>query len=271
MAQRTAYGVKPSALVALVMTAAGAANAGAEEPGTRHGGWRYGIGTGVFGLNIDGDVGVGTRLLGPIRINGKLDMHDVKELADSAFGLAGFASKGPWLIQYRGGRLKLSDSTSGTTLAGVPASAELDFKAVTTEIAVGYQFPRMGRHLLGVIGGLAYTSHEYDATFVAGATEADRSIDNDWTDGLLGFTYAFAITDRVSWANELDGRYGGSNGSWHARSAINWRLGGSRPWVLSFYGDFKRLNFEEGSPANANWYLYKAKEFGPGFGFMYTF
>jgi hypothetical protein len=270
MRQRMRYDVKALALVALVVTTAGAASAA--EPGVgRGGGWRYGIGTGVFDLNVDGDVGIGTRLLGPVRINANLDGRDIRELADSAFGLSGFASNGKWIVIYRGGRLKLSDSSSGTTPGGVPVSAKLDFKVVTGDTLVGYQFPRIGRHLWGILGGVGYTSHKYDAILVAGATEASRTIDNDWVDGVVGLTYAFAITERVSFANEIDGRYGDSSGSWHARSAINWTLGGSRPWVLSFYGDFKRIDFEHGSESDADWYLYKAREFGPGFGFMWVF
>ncbi len=64
--------------------------------------WHYGIGTGIRRLNAEGDVGVNTRLAGPVEFDLDLDPDDFSDLMETAFGLGGFASDGTWTIQFSG-------------------------------------------------------------------------------------------------------------------------------------------------------------------------
>jgi hypothetical protein len=233
--------------------------------------WRHGIGTGIFAINAKGDEGIGTQLLGPVEFELDLSSSDFADVMDSAVGLAGFSTNGTWTIYYSGGQLKLEDSSNGATAGGVPVSVELDFEVTNAELVASYQFANAGRNKWGLIGGINYTSHTYDVLLTAGATAFTREIDNDWTDVLIGLTHTLGFSERTSWTNRLDAGFGGSEGAFHVRTAINWNVGASKSWLLSLYADYKMVDFENGSPDDVDWYLYDVDEFGPGFGFAYMF
>lgn len=67
--------------------------------------WKFGIGTGIFALNLDGDTGFDT-VLGPVDLETDLDTSEIQDLLDSAVGLGGFASKGKWLLRFSAGQMK---------------------------------------------------------------------------------------------------------------------------------------------------------------------
>lgn len=52
----------------------------------QHEGWTHGFGTGMQGLNLESDVGLGT-LLGPVTMELDLDSSEVSDLIETAFGL----------------------------------------------------------------------------------------------------------------------------------------------------------------------------------------
>jgi hypothetical protein len=258
------------ALFTLLLSVAFASDAEAQsdaEPGE----WRHAIGTGVFGLNLKGDTEFGTVFFGPVTADDiDLSTSDISDVAQSAFGLGGSSTNGIWTIFYSGGQLKLEDSGSGTTAAGAPVSAELDFESVAGELAAAYNVLRTERHVLGILGGVRYTKHDYDLLVTTGVSSGTRTIDNDWTDVLVGLIYGLAITENVAWATQLDAGFGGSEGTYHGRTGINWRVGGSR-WLLSFYADYKLVEFEDGSPADVDYYRYDMDEFGPGIGVSFQY
>jgi hypothetical protein len=263
MKKEASGGIGAAILLAAALSGA-PSNADAQE-------WRTGIGTGLFAINAKGDEGIGTALLGPVEFDLDLNTSDFAEVADSAFGLAGFSSNGTWTLYFSGGQLKLEDTADGTTPTGVPVGAVLDFKVINSELALEYKFANNGRSSWGVIGGVNYTRHKYDLTISGGANTFAREVDNDWADVIVGLTYSLGFSDRTSWTNRLDGGFGGSEGALHFRTSFNWRLGASNRWLLSLYGDYKAVDFENGSPGELDWYKYDVNEFGPGFGFAYVF
>lgn len=256
--------IAPAALLAIFIAAAlgPSARAAADH-------WTNGIGTGIRGLNVSGDVGFGSQNLPPILLELDITSSDVQEYTDSAFGFGGFASKGKWTILYSAGYLKLEGSESGETQGGTPVAAVLTFETNAAEVAASYHFATTGKHAWGVLGGVNYTKHKYDFGLDVGTASADRSIDNDWTDLLIGLTHAYPISDKWVWANRLDGGFGGSEGASHFKTAFNWQV--AKSWNLSFFGDFKSVEYENESPGHDEWYLYDADESGLGFAFAYIF
>lgn len=254
-----------TAILFAALVAAHTASAGAAE------GWRHGIGTGLFGLNIDGDTGFGTRLFGPVEAELDLSSSDLADYLDSAFGLAGFSTNGTWTINYGAERLKLEDDGRGTTRTGAPVAGSFGFEAIGAEISAAYRFAGSERSAWSLLGGVSYTRHDYDIGLVVGQAGTTRSIDNDWTDVLVGLVYSLGFSERTAWVTQLDAGFGGSEGTYHAKTALNWHVGASRSWLLSLYVDYKAVEFENGSPGDPDWYLYDVDEFGPGFGIAYVF
>ena len=62
--------------------------------------WKYGIGTGIGALAIEGDVGMNTAIAGPVKAGVDLDAGDVGDLVDTGFGFAGYATDGTYMFQY---------------------------------------------------------------------------------------------------------------------------------------------------------------------------
>lgn len=229
--------------------------------------WHFGIGTGFFGLNIDGDEGFTTRL-GPVELDASLDSDEVRELLESGFGLGGFAAKGKWMILWSGGQLELRDDLKGTGPGGVRAEAEATFTGSGAEVAATYRFAVTGRHAWSVLGGARYTKHEYDFELEIGPVSLDRNIDQDWTDVIIGFTHGFRFSDKWTWSNRLDAGFGGSEGTYLLKTGLNWQV--AKHLALDFYGKGTSIEFENDEKGDPDWYLYDAKEFGLGFNALFT-
>jgi hypothetical protein len=203
--------------------------------------WEFGIGTGFFGLNIDGDAGIstiqdfpGAPAGTPLLLDASLEFDEVRELLESAFGLGGFAAKGKWVIQYSFAQMELEDDISGATDGGVPVAAGLTFTGSGAEVTAAYRFAVTGKHAWSVLGGARYTKHEYDFDLTIGA-----------------------------------GGFGGSEGTYFFNSSANWQF--AKSWALGLYGQIMSIEFENDDPGDPDWYLYDAEEFGVGFNVLYTF
>jgi outer membrane protein OmpA-like peptidoglycan-associated protein len=251
-------------MVAAILASSLASRTQAEE-------WSTAIGTGLFGLNVQGDMGFGTNLFGPVDLDVDLSSSDLSDVTKSAFGLAGVSTNGTWTIYYNGAVLELEDSSGGTTAGGTPLTAGIKFKATKAELAAAHTFARTDRSRWGILFGANYTRHRYDPFFSVGAATTTRAIKNDWTDGIVGLTNAFGLSRQWIWANRIDVGFGGSDGSYHARTELDWDAGQPRRWIFSLYADYRKIDFEHGSPGQSDWYRYDVAEFGPGFGFAYVF
>jgi hypothetical protein len=238
--------------------------------------WKFGVGTGFFGLNIDGDAGFSTiRDFGPVTagtpvlLDASLDSDEVRELMESAFGLGGFAAKDKWLIHFSVGQLELEDSLSGTTEGGTDVSATTTFTGSGAEVSAAYRFAVTGKHAWSVLGGLRHTKHEYDFGLTIGAVTGTRNLDHDWTDVLVGLTHGTQLSDKWTWGNNLNAGFGGSEGTYFFNTSFNWQF--AKSWALGFYGKITSIEFENDDPGDPDYYLYDADEFGLGFNVLYTF
>jgi hypothetical protein len=229
--------------------------------------WKHGIGTGFFALNLDGDLGLDT-IAGPLKLDVDLDNGDVSDLVESAFGLSGYSSNGRWTILYAASTLELEGEGSGN-IGAVPARADVTFTATRAAFSGVRHFGRGGNSTWGALFGVEFTKHEFENDLVIDGNPLRRELDNDWTDAVVGLTYAYAITENVSWNNRIQGGFGGSEGTFLINTGINWKVG--QHWALTFYGQQNAVEYENESEGDPEWYLYDIDEFGVGFGFSYTF
>ncbi len=119
---------------------------------------------------------------------------------------------------------------------------------------------------------LPVTANRYAAensTAITSMLTVEETIDNDWTDLLIGITHAYPFSKKLAWTNQLDGGFGGSEGTLHFNTALQWRV--AKSWNLSFAGDYRAVDFENASEGASDWYLYDVDEFGFGLGFAYIF
>ncbi|RLA41655.1 MAG: hypothetical protein DRQ64_01770, partial [Gammaproteobacteria bacterium] len=119
------------------------------ETGSESDNWNFGIGTSFFALNVEGDVGINTQL-GPSVTKLDLDFDDVNNAMDSAAGIAGFAQKGDWKINYALGKLKLEGETG---------PRRLSFTTSALDINLEHPLSVKG---LSIYAGLRYTDHELE-------------------------------------------------------------------------------------------------------------
>jgi len=233
-------------------------------------GWKFGIGTGLFGLNIDGDVGLNAGGLGPVTLPAELDGSEIRDVAESAFGFGGFAAKGKWHIVFAAGHLVLEDSAKGTTQVGMmPASAAVEFEANSVEIVGAREFARSESNVWSVLFGTRHTEHKIDFGLDIGGAMSKVKIDESWTDALVGVTHSYVIGPKMAWSSRVDAGFGGSEGTVSAQTGLDWHV--AKAWSMSFFGKFTAVDFENASAGAADWYLYDVDEFGLGASFVYMF
>ncbi len=225
--------------------------------------WSYGIGTGLFRMNAKGDQGFNTQS-GAVEFKIDLDPDDFSDLAESAFGFAGYATDGTWMVQYSFSNLELEDTASSGAV-----SVTIGFDTVGGEITVGHPVYRTPQMILGVLGGVRYTKHELSSDVTVVATTVNWSIDNDWTDALVGLTLTVPLAEKWVWNNRVDAGFGGSEGTYSGNTGVTWRF--YKGLSSTFYGKYTAVEFENGSKGDTDWYLYDVDEFGVGLAILYNF
>jgi hypothetical protein len=234
--------------------------------------WSYGIGTGIFRLNIDGDVGVQTRL-GAVELEVDLDADDISDLMESAFGFGGYATDGTWLIRYSFGHMSLEGDGSDTLPGGLTTvNGDLTFDVLGGEILIGYPVYQHSSFRVLLDGGVRYTKHEMDmdVNFTGLInTNLDKDIDEDWVDALFGATVAVPITEKWAWNTSANAGFGGSDGTYTGYTGVTWRF--YKGWSGTLYGKYTAVDFENGDKGASEWYLYDVDEFGLGLTILYNF
>jgi len=234
--------------------------------------WSYGIGTGFFALNLDGDIGLNTNQ-GALQTSVDLDNSDIRDLMDSAFGLGGYATDGTWMIRYSFGYMALEGDGNGTLPAGLTTvNAELDFDVLGGEILVGYPVYQGSSFTVQLDGGVRYTKHEIEWDIVfAGAINAyiNRDIDESWTDFLIGGTVTVPFTKEWIWNTSANAGFGGSEGTYMGYTGLTWKF--YKNWSGTLYSKYTAVDFENGSKGDTDWYLYDVDEFGLGINILYNF
>jgi hypothetical protein len=256
-------------LMLLVSAAAGNAYAGPDE-------WTYGIGTGIFGLNIKGSMGFsanpGSNHFWP-EVNGELNQSKTSDLMETAFGFGGYANKGDWTILYKVGQMKLSDTAHGDSPGGIASlDAEVSFTGKNAEVDGVYAFAKTGDNYWGALGGLRYYNQRITLNITTNPPSAisgtyDKSA--SWTDAVVGITHKMPFSKTVVWHNQADIAGGGTKGTYHINTGVGWQFYDG--WSADFYGNYIRYNYEKGTKGSSdNWYLYKAAEYGVGATVMYN-
>lgn len=232
-------------------------------------GWQFGIGTGISALDINGDVGFNTESLGPIDFDASIEPDEVWEYIESAFGFGGFVRKGDFTMRVSLSQLELEDTVSATTSAG-PGDLTLTFEAISAETSVSYAFAKTRSSVWSVIGGIRYSKQEYSGDLdVSGTSEFSGSVDDSWTDGVIGISNDYSIVRTLIWSNQLDFAGGGSEGTVHFNTALNKIIG--KDWLIRAAIDVKSVEYEEGTRGDSDWFYYDAIETSASLSFMYLF
>jgi hypothetical protein len=218
--------------------------------------WKFGIGTGLSSLSLDGDIGFATSD-GPLIADLDLDNSETSDLVKSGFGLGGFATKGKWTILYSLGRLTLEDDDK---------NIEAEWDRDSIELSGVYNFAKTGNHNWGVLFGMRYIGHEWEFDLPKSST---LEVDESWTDGLVGFTHALSFAGNWAWANRLDASFGDSEGGFLISTGLNWQV--ADHWNLNLSLKQHAIEFgEKEDRSKSDFYLYDVDEMSLGIGFMYT-
>ena len=214
--------------------------------------WNFGVGTGLFALNVEGDLGFGTNLPPGFSVTElDWDFDDINNVLDGASGIGGFAQNGDWKINYALGQL---------TLAGETSQRELSFTTTGVDINIERSLAAKG---LSVYGGVRHTEHKLDFK----GPIIQRKITEDWLDAYVGVAYVMDLGGDMSWNTRFDVGAGGSDGSATLYTGLNFMLAPN--WAASFYGKYYTVDYETGNKGDVNWYNYDNDEFGLGLGISY--
>jgi len=236
-----------------------------------HADWSYGIGTGIFRLNIDGDIGYNIEYnnIGPVEVGVDLDPDDIDDVMETAFGFGGYATDGKWMIQYSYGMMELEDKPRSTLPSGDTVHAKLGFDATGGEITVGYPIYEDTSLIVRLHAGARYTEHELGLDLTINGTPVlSRDIDEDWTDALFGISADIPFAEKWMWNNKFNAGFGGSEGTYFAQTGLTWRF--LKHWSASLYGKYTALEYENGSKGDSDWYLADWDEFGAGLSVLFN-
>lgn len=238
------------------------------QPSVAQDDWKFGIGTGVFALNMSGDIGFDTAA-GPVIVEADLDTSDIADLMESAIGIGGFAAKGKWQFSFSFATMELEDGLAGMGPMATPASVIATFEATAAELAASYRFAVTGKHAWSVLFGGRFINHDYNLSLTVGMTSLTRTLDEDYTDAIVGITHAYPISEKVAWTNRIDAGFGDSESQFLVNSGIAWQV--AKPVLLNFYAQVQSLDLQTGTVGSSDFYLYDADEFGAGVGIIFTF
>ena len=225
--------------------------------------WVFGVGTGIFALNVDGDLGLNTAA-GPSLSKLDLSTSDLQDVTDSAFGIAGFMAKDKWKINYTISQLTLGgDQNAEVTNGGFSYRADMEFKISGLDLNVEYRLnPSWSTYV-----GIRNTKHDVEFNYSGDNTIIDRDIENDWTDLYVGLSYTKPFSKTVVWNTKVDIGAGDSEGSTTFNTGVTWLF--SPSWATTLYAKHYSVEYENGSEGDEDWYLYDSSEFGAGLGITY--
>lgn len=231
--------------------------------------WRFGVGTGIGALEVDGDAGFNTRLLGPVEFDASLEPDEVQDYLDSAFSLGLVATKGDLAFSFSLANLELADDVSAKRGAN-RGTADIEFKTQVVELTGEYTFARFDKHSFGAVAGARFTKQEYGTDlFLDNAEVFSGSVDDDWTDALLGASYTYAFSPTFFWSNQLMYGFGGSEGTSQFNTGLSKIFGTS--WLFRLALDYKDIEYEEGDRGDSDWFYYDATETTLGLSVLYLF
>jgi hypothetical protein len=231
--------------------------------------WRFGLGTGLSALDVSGDGGFNTQLLGPVDFDASLSPSDVQDYMDTAFGFAFLAKKDKLSITASFVNLELQEDVSATQGAN-SGELNIEFKTQVGELMFDYVFSESDKHFWSARAGARYTKQEYGADLVLNNDQQFAgTIEDDWTDALVGLGYTYAISPTLSWNTKVDYGFGGSEGTTHFNTGLSKIYGQS--WLVNFALDVKDIEYEEAEKGAEDWFFYDATETVASISFLYLF
>ena len=237
-----------------------------------HAEWFFGIGTGLSLMNVDGEQGFNTELVGPVKYDVELNPKDFNDLTKSAFGFGGYATDGTWLIQYSYANLELEDKASEFLPAyNSTSTVKINFKISGAELTVGYPVYKTSSLVALVDAGVRYTKHEFDGKLrVSGDVTAqrDRDFDHDWTDAIVGVSINVPFAQKWTWNNRFNAGFGGSEGTYFVSTGLTWQF--HKNWSTGIVAKYMAIEYENGSKGDRNWYLYDADESSIGLNVLFN-
>jgi hypothetical protein len=233
--------------------------------------WFFGIGTGLSGTNLEGNIGMTVPEIGPIYPEVELDPEEFQDLVSTAIGGGGYATDGSWMFTVSGGYFKLEGDGSGTTDEGSPLQANIDFEITLFEAHLGYTVYRSESKKFSFqpYTGVRYTGHEITSDLTVGEELSTRVRDNDWADFLIGASIGVVFSPKWSWSVSGDGGFGGSEGTGLVKTSITFRPW--KHWTFSPNASFMTTDYENGNRGDEEWYKYDVEDTKVGLSFLYHF
>jgi hypothetical protein len=234
--------------------------------------WTFGVGTGAGILEISGEAGANSQIVGPIDADASLTPSEVMDMMKSALSVAAFASKGPYTINYAYGHLELEDSVSGEFgISPAPATIDATQKATIHELNVEYRFGEPAQSNWSAIVGVQNYEQKYELKVKDGTmtTVFSGSLSDDWTDFYAGVKHSYAFSERLVWNNMVTVGGGDSDSMYGFNSTLTKVLNAS--WALSAVFDYVDYDYENGSRGDTDWFKYDASETSLGLGITYLF
>lgn len=229
--------------------------------------WKFGLGTGFFGLNLDGTVGLDVPAFGGAQeLDLDLSASDAMDLMETAFGFGGYATNGSWLIDYSLIYLKLEDQVTNPN--SVITNADFKFEVSGFDLMVGYPVFKKSSMVISLHGGVRYTRHEMLTQLTSGVT-VSKEIDEEWVDAVFGVSANIPLAEKWIWNNRITAGFGGSEGTYSAQTGVNWQF--HKNWSTNLYGKYIAVEFENSTKGATDWYSYDVDEYGLGIGIMYHF
>jgi hypothetical protein len=233
--------------------------------------WDFGIGTGIFRLNKEGDVGLNTKLYGPIQFEVDMEPDDISDLMETAFGFGGYAKNGKWTVAYSFSFLALEDSPTLTLETGAQIKADISSDTTGGEVTVSHPVYYKAPFLVTLEGGVRVTKHEIetDISLTSGVASGNLSkkIDETWADALFGVSTKIIFSEEWILNNRFNAGFGGSEGTYTGYSGLMWKF--HKNWSTTLYGKFTAVEFENEEEGDSDWYLYDVDEFGWGLSFLF--
>lgn len=228
-----------------------------------YGEWHFGIGTGPSILKIDGDIGFHTNIEGPVKLPIDADPDDIMDVMDSAVGLSGYVTNDRWTFKAAYGSLDLEGSGDEG-----PVHLDLEFEMTGAEFTVGYAIYENPHLKLNLIGGIRYTEQEISVDLSTERSQLNRTIDNDWTDAVIGLSANVPVTPTLTWNTEMDAGFGGSEGTYTANTGLTWQF--YKGWSGTLFYQYSAVDFENGTQGSRDWYLYDMNEQSLGLVILYN-
>lgn len=233
--------------------------------------WHFGLGTGFSFMNIEGDQGFNIINVGPVQYGVDLNPDQINDVLESAFGLAGYATDATWMVQYSFGHFVLggeSQTALPPEVGGGTLDYDLAFEVTNAKMTLGRTVYRSQttKFRFTPYLGLRYLKHDISADFVV--TQASipnyifRGRDWSWTDALIGVGIGYRIIPKLNWSAVGDAGFGGSNGTYYFTTSLTYSP--TRHLSLGPNFSYTAIDYENGKKGDADWYIYKADQFGVG-------